>query len=67
MITVFTPPTWEEIRKRSEATTPHGLTHFCGDCFMTFKLLNGIPCARHTLPEEQDWRAEVIRQGEATQ
>lgn len=60
----FTPPTWEAIRKRSEATT-RGLTHFCGDCFMTFKLLNGIPCTKHTLPEERDWRDEVIGKGMA--
>jgi hypothetical protein len=50
--------TWDEIVKRSEGRVGNTPT-VCFDCKLLFQW-HGVPCARHTLPEERAARARAI-------
>jgi hypothetical protein len=46
--------TWRAVRARSEQ---YGC--YCADCYFMFAA-GGVPCRKHTLPDEADARERVI-------
>lgn len=46
--------TWDAVRQRSESAGA-----FCADCYFMFAA-GGVPCRRHTLPNEVDERDCVV-------